>query len=203
MADSGDLLDFDCSVSLPLEGDERQCLFCSYAPTSKIPGDLTGGTQTMSVISTATALAVNPAFLQEIKDSNPDLWLIRQKLRAATRTDDDSAIVSRRLTRLLDDLRDALALQFSLEESYGYLSLDVPKNETLTDLAARAQSQHGTLYLQLSDLAEQAEELQYRGVEREQLLDLIDRIHRFDELWSDHERIENELIESTFDSSRR
>jgi hypothetical protein len=147
-------------------------------------------------------LVVNPAFLQEIKDSNPDLWDTVHQLRQVCECDDDEpASLSRQLTRLLDDLRDQLALQFSLEESYGFVAVcDLP-NRALGELATQAQSQHGMLYLQLSDLAEQSEELQYRGVEPAHLRMLIERTRQFDRQLREHERIENELIERSFDLS--
>jgi hypothetical protein len=147
-------------------------------------------------------LVVNPAFLQEIKDSNPDLWHTVHQLRQVCECDDDEpANLSRQLTRLLDGLRDQLALQFALEESYGYVAVPDLPSQTLGELAMRAQAQHSTLYLQLSDLAEQSEELQYRGVEPSHLRMLIQRTRQFDVELREHERIENELIERSFDLS--
>lgn len=152
-------------------------------------------------LTSTKTLVVNPAFLQEIKDSNPDLWHTVHQLRQICECDDEPTKVSRQLTRLLDGLRDQLALQFSLEESYGYVAVPDHPSEVLTDLATRTQSQHGMLYMQLSDLAEQAEELQYRGVESSQLRILIERTREFDAELREHERTENELIERSFDLS--
>lgn len=155
-----------------------------------------------------TTLAVNPAFLQEIKDSNPDLWDTVHRLRQVCEEDQQSPVlISRQLTRLLDTLRDQVALQFTLEESYGYMA--VPQHISseqhnsidLGELAARTQMQHGMLYLQLTDLAEQAEELQYRGVQTPQLRRLVERTRDFDDALRAHERTENELIGRSFDLS--
>ncbi len=154
----------------------------------------------LTTTSTST-LVVNPAFLQEIKDSNPDLWDTVHQLRQVFDSDDEPAKISRQLTRLLDCLRDQLALQFSLEESYGYVSVPDRGSERLSELAARTQSQHGMLYMQLSDLAEQAEELQYRGVESSQLRALLQRSREFDAELREHELAEGELIERSFDLS--
>ena len=123
----------------------------------------------MAVATLTKTLVVNPAFLQEIKDSNPDFWNLVCQLRDVSQIVDEPSQTLRQLTRLLDDLRDQLALQFSLEESYGYI--EVPEHvighssRVTTELANQTQSQHSILYLRLSDLAEQSEELQYRGVE--------------------------------------
>jgi hypothetical protein len=143
-------------------------------------------------------LIVNPAFLQEIKDSNPDLWQTVHHLRQVCQCHDEPAVVARQLARLLDALRDQLALQFSLEESYGYLEVPEEQSGHSGELAAHTHSQHCTLYLRLSELAEQAEELQYRGVEPALLRDLVESTCDFDSQLRDHEQRENELIERTF-----
>jgi len=158
-----------------------------------------GGSLTMVVATLTKTLVVNPAFLQEIKDSNPDLWDLVSQLERVGETLDEPAQILRRVTRLLDDLRDQLALQFSLEESYGYIEVSSPASRVTGELAIRAQSQHTILYLQLSDLAEQAEELQYRGIERQQLRELVNRSHQFHNDLREHERTENELIRRSYD----
>jgi hypothetical protein len=165
----------------------------------------------MVTSSPPAALMVNPAFLQEIKDSNPDLSItlgdFRQLLHcgefpgAETSRGEATSQTCRRLTRLLDDLREHLALQFSLEESYGYLLVPNPSRTVLSQQTRRVQSQHQTLYLQLSDLAEQAEELQYRGVELSELEILLHRSRQFDANLREHEAAESELIERCFDLS--
>ena len=99
---------------------------------------------------------------------------------------------------MLDELRDQLALQFSLEESYGYIELPeevaVHSSRVTSALAGRTQSQHTTLYLRLSDLVEQSQELQYRGVEPQRLRELIEWSSQFYSELREHERMENELI---------
>jgi hypothetical protein len=163
----------------------------------------------MVTSSPPATLMVNPAFLQEIKDSNPDLSVtlvtFRQLLRGseapldATSRGDVTCDTCHRLTRLLDDLREHLALQFLLEESYGYLSIPDPTSRILGQQTRRVQAQHQTLYLQLSDLAEQAEELQYRGAQRSELQILLHRARQFDANLREHEAAESELIERCYD----
>lgn len=148
---------------------------------------------------------INPAFLQEIKDSNLELWSLVRQVRQACGLDDIEPIaITRRLVRLLDDLRDGLALQFSLEEAYGYVQLpEMPYSLDGTDLcrlASQARSQHATLYLRLSDLAEQAEELQFRGVTWDDLFKLIQNTRAFDEQLTRHELLEDELVDRCYDA---
>ncbi len=105
----------------------------------------------------------------------------------------------RQLTRLLDNLRDQLALQFSLEESYGYIEVGSQSSRVTGELAARTQSQHATLYLRLSELAEQAEELQYRGVESQRLRELVHQSRQFHSDLQAHEQMEAELIRRCYE----
>ncbi len=149
-------------------------------------------------LALAKTLTINPAFLQEIKDSNPDLWSTVQNLRQVCQCREQPAQTARHLARLLDNLRDQLALQFSLEESYGYLEVSEGSDGNVGQLANRTHAQHCTLYLRLSELAEQAEELQYRGVEPLQLRKLVQSAQQFDAELREHEQSENELIERSF-----
>ena len=141
---------------------------------------------------------VNPAFLQEVKDSNPDLNRALTDLRQLLSSREPTYRICCRLTRLLDELRDLLALQFSLEESYGYLEVVGDPDESIGNLASQTQSEHGLLYMAVSDLAQQAEELQYRGVEANHLLLLLQRTRAFDLELREHESAESELIERSY-----
>ena len=108
----------------------------------------------MAVASSPSAtLVINPAFLQEIKESNPDLDHTLRDLRQLLQSRGCPNEVCNKLARSLDDLREHLSLQFSLEEAYGYLAVSSAPSGVLSELACRTQSQHGMLYMQLSDLA--------------------------------------------------
>ena len=163
--------------------------------------------------TTTQTLVINPAFLQEIKDSNPDLWQAVHALRQTCEADDDRAPIAKRLVRQLDDLRDALAFQFALEESYGFIVVPaVAESQRLVPAAAESQrlvsageahAQHYSLYLRLSELAERAEELQYRGMAVSRLEELVAAARAFDTALRDHERLEAELIERAYEVSLR
>ncbi|WP_164102047.1 hypothetical protein [Candidatus Laterigemmans baculatus] len=156
------------------------------------------------MVPTATkTLGVNAAFLQEIKDSHPDLAHAVHALRATYHSDDVPAQTARRLVRLLDELRDCLAFQFALEESYGYIEGAQSSSETLAEMAEKARNQHCGLYLELSSLCEQAEELQYRGFACDNVRQLIQDTERFDARLIQHERLEAELIERAYFEPRR
>lgn len=157
---------------------------------------------------------VNAAFLQEIKDSNPQLWYEVHRLRTLCELEsidfDHPQSSLRNFIGCLDGLRDLLALQFALEESYGLIAADTAtairaaesqsiaeQNEAeqeRQEMVRNVTDQHRKLYLQLIDLVELAEELQYRGCEAAGLRTLLVSIERFSADLTAHERLEAELI---------
>ena len=159
---------------------------------------------------------INPAFLQEMKDSNPQLWQTRQQLTQLCHADHGKAEQSiaqvvGKFVRTLDQFRDDIALQFALEESYGYQSVAGTPNPSTgadriskaisTELVQTAKTQHRSLYLHITELAEQAEELQYRGGTAHDLAKLIDNAQAFEDKFDQHEELENDLIDQAFDLS--
>ncbi len=154
----------------------------------------------MVTMTSLKTLVVNPAFLQEIKDGNPGLWHSLHHMRQLCQSNEDAIQIAKRLVRVLDELRDRVATQFALEESFGYIEVPaISKISIANELAARAKHQHYKLYLSLSELAERAEEVQYRGAVRERLQSLIISAKQFDEDFRAHESLETELIEQSFD----
>ena len=153
------------------------------------------------VVTTATStklLAVNSAFMQEIKDGNPGLTNAMQQMQQVCSSKENSLQVSRQLTKVLNALRVELALQFALEESYGYVEVSESLLQDLSEAAQSTKAEHNALYGAITELAEAAEELQYRGVETEQLTILIDNTCQFSQRLRDHEQAENDLIDQSF-----
>lgn len=154
----------------------------------------------MVTMASLKTLVVNPAFLQEIKDGNPGLWHSLNQLRQICQSHDGASQVAKRLVRVLDELRDRVATQFALEESFGYIEVPVVESVSVAnELASRAKHQHCKLFLSLSELAERAEEVQYRGAVQERLQSLIVLAKQFDDEFRAHELLETELIEQSFD----
>ncbi len=156
----------------------------------------------MNFSTLATTLAVNPAFLEEIKDSNTTLWQRLEELRSNCDCHDAKSLILRRLVNQLNEIRDLLALQFALEESYGYM--EVPESDLHEPNASpeRLRAQHCALYLTASELAEQAEELQYRGWAAQRVIQLIRQVKQFDLQLQDHERAERHLVASVRETLR-
>jgi len=153
-----------------------------------------------TTITSTRTLAVNSAFMQEIKDGNPNLTKAIHQLQRACSSEEDLSQLSRRLTKALNALRVELALQFALEEAYGYIEVSDSLLEDLSVAAHNTKAEHNVLYGGISELVEAAEELQYRGVEAEdELRGLIDKTCRFSRQLRDHEQAENDLIDQSFD----
>ena len=150
----------------------------------------------MSVITKtqkATITVANAAFLYEMKDSNFRLWALLDNMRGFDLTD-DSFENTVDFVAVLAELRDSLALQFSLEETYGFIE-SVPSSSVfgLVD-AGKAKQQHRELYLQIQEVCEQAEEAQYRGTIGRDLGDFFQLFEQFDANFRAHEDFEAELI---------
>jgi hypothetical protein len=154
------------------------------------------------MVTTATStkvLVVNSAFMQEIKDGNPILANAMQHLHHVCSSNENISQISRQLTKVLNTLRTELALQFALEESYGYVEVSESQLHNLSETAQSTRAEHNALYGAITELAEAAEELQYRGVESEQLHNLMDDTCEFSRQLHHHEQAENDLIDQSFD----
>lgn len=144
-------------------------------------------------------VTVNAAFLQEIKDDNRELHELIEQLHQMFAQQHWNHHRVRDLADACDQLRDQLAMHFSLEEAYGYFEDAVQQAPRLCDKAERLQAEHSTLYIAASNLAEDAEKLLYS----EDGAVGIGRLERqFDALYlllEDHESREQDLILAAFD----
>lgn len=142
-----------------------------------------------------TTVGVNAAFLQEVKDANPQLWANLREVRELVRHSEDSPSTSRRFVTRLGELRDGLGLGFSLEETYGYIEgSNFPSGLFGTADALTAKMQHRDLYLQLHEICEMVEEAQYRGTICRDLPIFKGAFETFDSCFRAHEDLEAELI---------
>ncbi len=147
-----------------------------------------------AMISTRT-VTINAAFLQEIKDVHQLLWVTLDSLRQLCDTPVAAPSYLRQLTSLLADLRDQLALHFSLEEAYGYFDDPVDVAPHVSQRAETLRNQHQELYLcDLVDCCEQA----YDGRQFSRATLLAERYRDFHERLVVHEEAESELIQEAY-----
>lgn len=145
---------------------------------------------------------INRAFLQELKDVNPDYaiaqkrlaqWLISTETRIELLSLRESGTLNE-LVPLLRQVRQELQRQFLLEETYGYLQTPVIHSLTYSTQVEAAYQQHRMLYLLASEIGEAAEMAEYQGRLVERLPYFVTELQRLQSLWSEHEENERRLI---------
>src|SRR6187401_724617 len=107
---------------------------------------------TATLARTAT-LTVNAAFLQEIKEVNQELWSLLADLRHRCQRPIAPSHCRLLIDRLCQ-LRDQLALHFSLEEAYGYFDDPLDAAPQLGHRAEQLRGEHRDLYGDFCDVIE-------------------------------------------------
>ncbi len=148
----------------------------------------------MAVVTHSLTTMINAAFLQEVKESNVELWDTVHAVRQLIEENHNSAANAKRLVSLLSQLRDQLAFEFSLEEAYGFIEGCRGLATSIAQKAALAKQQHRELYLMIHELCETAEEAQYRGVADREYGELLAMTADFDAQLRAHEQLESDLI---------
>lgn len=148
----------------------------------------------MAIATQSFTTMINAAFLQEVKESNVELWDTVHHLRQLIEGATSNAQNARCLVTLLSQLRDQLAFAFSLEEAYGFIEGCRGIAPLIAQRAQMAKQQHRELYLAIHELCETAEEAQYRGVADREFNDLLHATADFDAQFRAHEQLESELM---------
>jgi hypothetical protein len=152
----------------------------------------------MTVVTMTGTVTVNAAFLQEIKDVDQELWSLLGDLRHRCQRP-----IAPGQCRLLIDklcqLRDQLALHFSLEEAYGYFDDPVEVAPQLSRQAERLRNEHKELYQDLCDLVDRGERMFYDEQHAALALWIGPEFLQFDQRLRGHEARENELIMEAYD----
>ena len=167
---------------------------------------LTHSTTTSTTIEPlAATVAINAAFLQEIKEDNYELPRHLKRTHAVLRRATSRPVRPRRVVEMLTDLRDRLAMHFALEEAYGYFDDAVTAAPHLSNMAHHLRQQHTEFFSEICGLVETAERLLYREIkptetgQRRTRTDLYLRFERFHNALREHEMRENEMILQAFD----
>lgn len=155
-----------------------------------------GGTTTQSKTATRR-LAVNAAFLKDIKDDNQELKKLLDKIKPLTRHPQTAVNHWPELIMLMSDLRDQLALHFSLEEAYGYFDDAVVSAPELSVTAEVLRSEHPPLFASIRDLADQVSEVCSDIPEQVNLF--IKQFEAFQRAFEVHEESELKLILDSLD----
>lgn len=138
-------------------------------------------------------LTVNAAFLREIKDDNRRVHELLDQAGGLLATT-PREFPPRRVVEALSELRDQLALHFSLEEAYGYFEDAVDVAPRLSERAAELRSQHGAMFVALCQIVEEAERWLYHEAHGDVLHRVAEHFDKFRQEFREHESREAELI---------
>lgn len=144
----------------------------------------------------AVGMTINVAFLEEIK-SDFDFRSTLNKVYQQVNQRPDAPPPE--IVRWLNQLRDQLETYFALEEFYGYFEQDEVTNIRVSRMVAKKTEEHETLFLQLSQVIDVAEQIVYHECSGDITITEVRRLfHRFCEALADHEQDEMELIMQMF-----
>lgn len=151
-----------------------------------------------AVVTSTGTVTVNAAFLQEIKQVNQELWDLLREMRHRCQRPIAPGHCRLLIDRLCQ-LRDQLALHFSLEEAYGYFDDPLDVAPQLSRQAEHLRAEHKELYLDLCDLVERAERMFYDELYAALALWIGPQFLDFDARLRSHEERENDLIYEAYD----
>ena len=144
-------------------------------------------------------VAINAAFLQEIKQDNRELRQLLDQAEAMLSSPWPARTPIHRLVELLGSLRDQLAMHFALEEAYGYFDEALTVEPRLSERAGELREEHQILFLDMCDLVDLAEQQLYgEPAPTKRLLQLALRFDEFHFQLMEHESRETELIQHAF-----
>ena len=151
----------------------------------------------MAFLTMTATVTVNPAFLQEIKEGNHELWRSLADLRHRCSCPITTGMC-RHLVNSLSEFRDQLTMHFALEEAFGYFDEPLHVEPQLSEKAGRLRSEHQELYSEISDLVGQAERMFYAGQTAALAHSFGPHFLEFDARLRYHEEQENELVWEAF-----
>ncbi len=152
----------------------------------------------MSEANTSTRqVAVNAAFLKEIKEDNLLLKSLWDQIGPLAAHIETATNHWPELITLLSDLRDQLAIHFTLEEAYGYFDDAVDIAPQLSLQAENLRGQHRNLFEQIRDLADRVTEVSLES--EQQSTAFMKRFSRFRRDLENHEEDELKLILESLD----
>lgn len=142
-------------------------------------------------------LAVNAAFLKDIKDDNHDLKAILDQIAPLSEHYQTAVNHWLELVGLLEQLCDQLALHFSLEEAYGYFDDAVNHAPQLSVNAECLRGQHPSLFKTIRGLADNVLEVNTDNIEHVQ--EFLNGYQSFQQQFAAHEEAELKLILDAMD----
>ena len=150
----------------------------------------------MAVIT--RTVTVNAAFLKEIKDDAEELRGLFRRLEVNLLVESPPRVSRRHLHSSLSELRDQLAMHFTLEEAFGYFEDAIDVAPWLSMKADQLRGEHDAFYNDVCEIVDQSEQLLHREVPGNQLGRVIRRFGDFLAMFRKHESAENQMIQQAF-----
>jgi hypothetical protein len=144
-------------------------------------------------------LGVNAAFLREIKEDHRELTRLFEEAVSLFGRAGKSRVPARKIVEVLEGLRDQLAIHFSLEEAFGYFEDAITVAPRLSARADELRSEHGTLYMELCDVVEEAEGVLRADNSPRAVRRIALKFVAFHHQYQAHDAAENELILTALD----
>ncbi|MEM7455100.1 MAG: hypothetical protein AAF456_12185 [Planctomycetota bacterium] len=140
-----------------------------------------------------TGLAINTAFLEEIKEDSVEF---RQVLKdTSDRFSAGEMPTPVDAARLLGNLRDALQTYFAVEAFYGYFENAEIKHQAVSNRAQELLDEHDVLFLQLNGLVDEAQQIVYKECSDELTVrEIAGRFDEFCQALQAHEDAEMNLV---------
>jgi uncharacterized coiled-coil DUF342 family protein len=135
--------------------------------------------------------------LRDIKDDNRDLKILLDRIKLLGQHQQTATNHWPELIELFADLRDQLALHFSLEEAYGYFDEALITAPQLSTTAETLRGQHSDLFERIRRLADRATEVSVDS--SEQVSRFLEKFDRFRKDFETHEEDELTLILDSID----
>lgn len=154
----------------------------------------------MTVANRTSTVTVNAAFLQEIKEVNEELWELLGQAKWLCGDPRHIQHHGRHVVEILAALRDQLAMQFAVEEAYGYFDDPIQVSQALSVLASRLRGEHQALFATIRDLADEVDDLYRTGRLSESASRVANGFRVYCDRFQRHENGENELILDVTDS---
>jgi len=142
-------------------------------------------------------LAINAAFLKDIKDDNHDLKVILDKITPLAEHRQTAINHWSELVVLLEQLCDQLALHFSLEEAYGYFDDAVDHAPQLSVAAECLRGQHPALFKSIRALADKSADVPVDDADH--VDQFLNAYQSFRKDFIEHEEAELKLILAALD----
>ncbi|MEM9588999.1 MAG: hemerythrin domain-containing protein [Planctomycetota bacterium] len=142
-------------------------------------------------------LAVNAAFLKDIKDDNRRLKELLDDIQGITNHAQVAANHWQQFVDRLQELCDQLAFHFSLEEAYGYFDEAVEVQPQQSVLANRLRDEHPKLFAEIRDLADRVGDMD--PTNEEKVTAALDHYATFYRRFSIHEESEVKMILASLD----